>query len=221
MQVVHSKKITKLIDTLNTRTKWNNTMLLELIANLEINEEDIRQYQSYNHNVECSYGRNELYTNEYFRIYLMSWDAGDATAIHDHGSTDWGCVQFFGETEHRLYSLEDEILKLKEKEKICSGSIVPVSGQLIHLMANTGTDSVCTLHIYGSNCPRQEDETALVFQPEKGQTVTTLGTAYLNMQESEIISRSELPKMFQADYQDYLQLITPFYKRIGQKIVLD
>lgn len=221
MQVLHSPKIAKLIDALNAKTKWNNTMLLDLIGHQEINEADIRQYQSYYHDVECSYGRNELYVNEYFRVCLMSWDMGDATAIHDHGRTDWGCVYFFGETEHRLYNLEDGVLQLKEKERISSGSIVPVSGQLIHLMANTGANSICTLHIYGSNCPKQKDETALVFQPEKGQSVTTKGTAYLNMQESEIISRSELPKMSQTDYQDYLQIITPFYKRIGQEAILE
>lgn len=220
MQAIQAAKLKELINTLNSRAKWNNKEVVSLVKDLEIGEETISAYQLYNHEPQYSYGRNEIYANERFRIYLMSWDSGDATAIHDHGSTDWGCVQFMGKAEHRTYQLEQDKLKRIKSSQIPAGTIVPVEGDFIHLMNNMGSKSVCTLHIYGSNIPRSENEVAIIYQPEWERLVTTSGTAYLNMDESEIITTAKLPSMSQADYQDYIQLVTPFYKRIGKEEVL-
>lgn len=213
---MQSNKLKNLIETLNSKIKWENAEILDIMIELNICEEDIAQYQRYNHDLEYSYGRNEIYTNKYFRIYLMSWDAGDATAIHDHGNTDWGCVQFIGNATHRTYKVNENVLKMVSKEEISKGAIVSVEGNFIHLMSNLGIESVCTLHIYGNNKPKSDDEVAVIYQPEFGRVVTTSGTAYLNMDKTEIVSEGKLPLMSQPDYQDYLQIITPFYERIGK-----
>ncbi len=216
MSSIASEKLRKLVATLNAQEKCTNAKLLRLLEELAIKEEDIAAYQLYQHTQEESYGRNEIYTNERFRIYLMSWDAGDATAIHDHGGTDWGCVQFFGAATHCIYKYAKNHLTQTEKTLIPKGTIVPVVGSFIHLMANTGKESICTLHIYGRNTKAtNEEEKAIVFQPEKGRMVTTSGTAYLNMSESEVIDTNEMPTMSQEDYQNYINIVSPFYKRLG------
>ncbi len=207
------RKIQILIDTLNAKEKWKMEELLSLLQELDIQESDIAHFQLYNHEKEFSYGRNKIYANTKFRIYLMSWDYGDATAIHDHGSTDWGAVQFFGEMEHRYYKYNDEQLKMVRKDAIAKGTIVPVQGSLIHMMANCKKKSVCTLHIYGMNSGNCEEDKAIIFQPEKGQMVETTGTAYLNMSSDEILSTKEMTALSEVDYQDYMHLITPFYNR--------
>lgn len=220
MQNIQSEKLRKLINILNDSADWDNESVIDLVKKMKIEEEDVRKYQLYQHEPQYSYGRNEIYVNERFRIYLMSWDSGDATAIHDHGSTGWGCVQFIGDATHRSYKVEDDSLQLVDSGAIPKGTLVPVAGNFIHLMSNAGVESVCTLHIYGRNTPNPENEVAVIYQPELGRTVTTSGTAYLNMDESEIVTKAKLPVMSQADYQDYIQLITPFYKRIGKEEVL-
>lgn len=218
MQIIHSAKIQCLIKHLNTKEEWDNEMLLELLEDMAIKEEDIAEYQLYGHSRRLSYGRNEIYSNKRFRIYLMSWDFGDSTAIHNHGSTDWGCVQFFGEAVHRCYEEQQGFLKLTNAVNIKAGEIVPVKGALIHLMSNANKKSICTLHIYGLNNPETIiDDRAIVYQPESGKQFTTSGSAYLDMDTSEILSTSVSPLMLQADYQDYMKIITPFYERIDKK----
>ncbi len=207
------QKIQILIDTLNEQETWKTEELLSLLKELNVQESDIAHFQIYNHEKEFSYGRNKIYANSKFRIYLMSWDYGDATAIHDHGSTDWGAVQFFGEMEHRYYSYNKELLKMVQKDTIKTGMTVPVQGSLIHMMANCQKESVCTLHIYGMNNGNCEEDKAIVFQPEKGQMVETTGTAYLDMNDDEILSSQGLTALSKTDYQDYMHLITPFYNR--------
>lgn len=219
MATLTSEKFNKLINMLNSRVKWDDDSIVSLVKDLEFEEQDVLNYQCYHHNTHESYGRNAIYENEHFRIYLMSWDSGDATAIHDHGKTDWGCVQFLGEAIHRRYELREENLVLCEADTISTGSVVPVNGNLIHLMANIGEASICTLHIYGNNSPNAaEEDFVSVYQPEFGRVVTTLGTAYLNMDKSKILTTSPMPKMTQIDYADYLKIITPFYQRIRKKL---
>ncbi len=217
MSDIASEKLQQLIDTLRSQQKWTNSQLLKLVKKLAITNADVSMYQRYNHNPKDSYGRNEIYTNEYFRVYLMSWDAADSTAIHDHGGTDWGCVQFFGEATHCSFSYDGEQLKMTDKSIIPNGEILPIVGDFIHLMANMGKESICTLHIYGMNTPtNNQEEQAKVFQPEKGRMVTTSGTAYLNMPMSAVLTSQEMPKMSQPDYQEYMNIVSPFYERIGE-----
>lgn len=207
------QKIKLLIDTLNAKAKWKTEELLSLLEELAISESDIARYQCYNHEKSLSYGRNKIYSNQKFRIYLMSWDYGDATAIHDHGSTDFGAVQFFGNMEHRCYKYDNQQLKKVQEETILQGQIVPVQGSLIHMMANSQQQSVCTLHIYGMNTGDCQEDRAIVFQPEKERIVQTSGTAYLNMDDEVILSSMPMSNLSEDDYQDYLTLISPFYNR--------
>ncbi len=206
------QKIQTLIDTLNAKERWKTNELQQLLEELNITESDVVSFQRFNHEKEFSYGRNKIYANKKFRVYLMSWDYGDATAIHDHGSTDWGAVQFFGDMEHRCYEHENEQLKMVQKEFISQGEIVSVKGSLIHMMANCQKESMCTLHIYGVNTGNCEEDTAIIFQPEKQRMLETSGTAFLNMDEGKVLLNN-VPALSKEDYQDYLTLISPFYNR--------
>ncbi len=126
------RKIQLLIDTLSAKESWKTEELLPLLRKVNITERDIAHFQLYNHEKVLSYGRNKIYANRKFRIYLMSWDYGNVTAIHDHGSTGWGAVQFYGELEHHYYKYNNEQLKMV----LPVGAIVPVQGSIIHMMAN-------------------------------------------------------------------------------------
>ncbi|PVX49837.1 hypothetical protein C7377_1471 [Balneicella halophila] len=218
MESIASEKLKKLINTLNSRTQWNSASVVGVVEEMRIDEKDIYLYQQYTHDPKLSYGRKQIYANELYQIYLMSWNPGDATAIHDHGKTGWGCVQFLGELEHREYLIETNCLKLKEKDTILKDVIVPIDKDLIHLMSNAEEERVCSLHIYGNNNECVEDKKASIYQPEFKRKVITSGTAYLNMDDNEVFSTGEMPDMSEEDYNDYLKLITPFYERIGKNI---
>jgi predicted metal-dependent enzyme (double-stranded beta helix superfamily) len=211
-----TKSLQNLINDIKHQDSMNNSMIAEIVKENKVSQKDIARYFSFNHRQNESYGRQLIYDNGNFKILLMSWKSGDFTAIHNHGFTEWGCVYFFGEATHRLYSTENDELKIKQKDNFQKGQIASVCGELTHIMGNSGTRNFTTLHIYGSNT-RQSDvsKDAIVYLPETNKKVTTMGSAYLNMDKRLIISEKPLIKINDDVVSDYFLLVRPFFERNG------
>jgi hypothetical protein len=151
----------------------------------------------------------------------MSWKSGDFTAIHNHGYTEWGCVYFFGEATHRLYSVTNAELKILQKDNFHKGQIASVCGDLTHIMGNSSSENFTTLHIYGSNTRNNDvSKDAIVYLPELDKEVTTMGSAFLNMDKQLILSEKPLIKVCNDVVADYFSLIKPFYERNGLVSIL-
>ena len=81
-------------------------------------------------------------------------------------------------------------------------------------MGNSSKENIMTLHIYGSNTRKHNvSEGAKVFMPELHKSVTTMGSAYLNMKQDYIINEMPMNALSPDTLDDYLQLVTPFYER--------
>lgn len=214
MKAEYPPKIENLITTLNSKLTWKNNEVATVIKKLNIKQEDVANYQHFNHHTTLSYGRTCIYENNNFRLLLMSWCPGDVTAIHDHGRTDWGGVLFFGDMTHRLYTEKLGTLATATKNKMKKDSFVPITGNIIHLMANKTEKNIATLHIYGFNKPLNEEESkAIIYAPEYNKKIHTAGSAYVNMKKEYALFEENLPKMKEDDFKDYINIVKPFYAR--------
>jgi cysteine dioxygenase len=216
------KCIRKIIGELNQTPVLDNETLNNLVLQTGIFEKEFESFSQFDHSQTLSYGRQELYSNERFKILLMSWRANDFTAIHNHGATEWGCVFFMGSATHRIYEMEDETLKLKRKDVFQSGQTADVCGNFIHIMGNAGSRDFMTLHIYGSDSDSSGNESmAKIYAPEHNKLFYTDGEAYLNISNELIKGEQYFDQIDPDALADYLTLVKPFYERVNNESVLE
>lgn len=221
MEKVYSKNLRRLIQDIKHQKFLTSPLVSEIVENNHISESDVAGYVSYNHLPNESYGRQLIYDNVNFKILLMSWKSGDFTAIHNHGYTEWGCVYFFGNATHRLYSVTNDELKILKKDNFSKGQIASVCGDLTHIMGNSGTEDFTTLHIYGSNTRKNDvSKDAIVYLPELNKEVTTMGSAFLNMDKNLILTEKPMINMNHEIVADYFSLVKHYYERNGLFSVL-
>ncbi|MDD4991142.1 MAG: cysteine dioxygenase family protein [Paludibacter sp.] len=214
MKTEFPKSLQQLILALQNESNIDNTMVADLVSANRLSDNEIAPYISYGHKSTESYGRQLIYDNGNFKILLMSWKKGDFTAIHNHGYTEWGCVYFFGEATHRLYEIENEELKILQKDNFHTGEVASVCGDLTHMMGNASSKDFTTLHIYGSNTRNHDvSENAKVYIPEEQKIVTTMGSAYLHMDKQLVLSENPLNYINGDVLSDYYSLVKPFYER--------
>ncbi len=118
--------IKKIALELNNSGDIDNDIVTEIVSSAKLSEKELSQYISFNHPNDESYGRKLILDSGKFKILLMSWRAGDFTAIHNHGYSEWGCVYFFGEAKHRLYEIEEDELRLVQKDNFQRDQIASV-----------------------------------------------------------------------------------------------
>ncbi len=209
--------VRQLIRAIQNAGHMDNRLIKDIIEVHQLTGNDFVTYATFNHPCHESYGRRVIYDNGNFKIMLMSWAPGDFTAIHNHGYTEWGCVLFFGEATHRMYNFDGNELTLKQKDTFFEGHSAPVCGDLIHIMGNSGKTGFTTLHIYGSNNKESDvSEGSTVFLPELGKMATTMGSAYLNLDKSLMLSEKPFTGINEETLTDYFDLIKPFYERNNQ-----
>jgi cysteine dioxygenase len=208
------QSIQRIIGELNQMPVPDNQTLNELVLGSGVGEKEFASFRRFDHPINMSYGRQELYCNERFKILLMSWRANDFTAIHNHGSTEWGCVFFMGSLTHRIYEMENDKLSLKRKDVFQAGQTADVCGNFIHIMGNTGSRDFLTLHIYGSDSDTTGNELlAEVYAPEHNKLFYTHGEAYLNISNELIRGEQYFDQIDPEALVDYLTLVKPFYER--------
>jgi predicted metal-dependent enzyme (double-stranded beta helix superfamily) len=208
------KSLKKIIAGIENEKNIDCSRLLELIKQNIPENADYLPFNKFEHPVCDSYGRNNIYEGKNFSIYIMSWAPGDFTAIHSHGLSDWGAVYFFSDINHRLYTASGNKVELAQKGIVPAGTIVPVSGDLVHAMGNLGKSPVITLHIYGLNQQKSNaNDNSFVYEMEKKQIRTTDGSAYINIRE-ELCKRTDKGIVSNAEtVKDYFEIISSYYRK--------
>ena len=215
------QSIHKIIVELNQIRVLNNETLNHIVLHSGISEKEFEGFSQFDHPEDLSYGRQELFSNERFKILLMSWRANDFTAIHNHGSTEWGCVFFMGSATHRIYEMENNKLSLKRKDVFRAGQTADVCGNFIHIMGNAGSRDFMTLHIYGSDSDFSGNESMVeIYSPEHNKLFYTHGESYLNISNELIRGEKYFNQIEPEALVDYLLLVKPFYERINNEPVL-
>lgn len=186
----------------------------------KVSADDLAPWARFDHPENESYGRSEIWHNQFWGMYAMSWLPGDGTAIHGHGSTEEGVVLFLGKAEHRVYSLAGERLELSEYAEFPPGTILPVcEAEYYHAMGNRGVRPFMTLHLYGARDSHGHSTAgARVIELERDRVVTSPGPAFINMPDELCLSISQGVLADQRSREDYLEYVRPFYSRIGVEI---
>ena len=185
-----STSIQHLIQNLSSHPHSTPELLRQLIVEANIQPEDLIQWVDYQHPITDSYGRKLFYDGGYFEVMVMSWNVGDVSAIHDHGYTQWGAVQIFGNATHLTYTLEDKILTTNEIIAVQPHQVLTVDHDLIHQMANLSEETFLSLHVYGCN-DRHGDITsdARIFDLWENSIQYTNGGVFFCLPESQISQR--------------------------------
>ncbi|NET37636.1 MAG: cysteine dioxygenase [Cyanothece sp. SIO1E1] len=160
------------------------------VIEANIKAEDLQPWADFDHPIEHSYGRKPVYDDGYFEIMVMSWAVGDYSAIHDHGCAQWGAVQCFGQAEHRVYQLKDNVLHTLAEMCLTPGSVNAVHHDLIHQMGNLSAAPFLSLHVYGcqDRCSSVTGN-ARIFDLFEGSVQYTSGGVFFCLPEEKINQR--------------------------------
>ena len=144
-------------------------------------------WADFDHPVADSYGRQLVHHGGHFEVMVMSWLPGDCSAIHDHGSTQWGAVQCFGAAEHYIYRFSEGKLKTLDPAHYTPGMVRAVDHNLIHQMGNSSDRPFLSLHVYG--CPNKAESitgNARIFDLWENSIQYTDGGVFFCLPELEI-----------------------------------
>ncbi|MBW6480422.1 MAG: cysteine dioxygenase family protein [Bacteroidales bacterium] len=195
--------------------------LKEIVKASDINRKELLPFSDFDHPDHQSYGRKLIYENDVFTIYLMSWCPGDFTAIHDHGTTQWGCVLALDDFAHRLYHFKNDKLVLKDDKPFLKGQTASVYNDVIHMMGNNGGKNALSLHIYGTNEPgKKVAQRSRIFYPEINQMTITQGAAYLYHPETFNHELQDFNHIEESTLDDYLALVHSTNVRSGSFKIL-
>ncbi|MEC7268568.1 MAG: cysteine dioxygenase family protein, partial [Bacteroidota bacterium] len=144
-----TSSLNSLVQALESNEISSCAKLRSLLTEADIKSEELLPWANYDHPVEDSYGRKVVYENKHFEVMVMSWTPGDMSAIHNHGNTQWGCVQVFGQAEHATFKVDEDEIYTLSRETLTNGQIIHVNHSLVHQMGNSGHQPFLSLHVYG------------------------------------------------------------------------
>ncbi|MEX1001705.1 MAG: cysteine dioxygenase family protein [Crocinitomicaceae bacterium] len=161
-------------------------IISKLLKDADIKESELNQWTNFDHPKNEGYGRSLIYKDSQFEIMVMSWAPNDATAIHNHGYTNWGAVQVFGTLEHTVFEKQENFLVTSYREKLNDKEIITVDGDLIHQMANHSDENALSIHVYGTseNAPGITDD-ALIYDVGEHELLQVSGGAFYDLPASE------------------------------------
>jgi predicted metal-dependent enzyme (double-stranded beta helix superfamily) len=164
----------------------------QLVLAAQVRAEDLQPWADFDHPITDSYGRRLVYDGGDFEIMVMSWAPGDVSAIHDHGSAQWGAVQCFGPAEHGVYQLTGTQLSTAHISLVKPGTVMAVDHELIHQMGNPGDDPFLSLHLYGNlNAIGPVTQDARMFDLFDGSIQYTNGGVFFCLPAEQIHHRLE------------------------------
>ncbi len=186
----------------------------ELAKKANITVADLEPWADYIHPVKDGYGRKLAYHTNTFEVMIMTWNPGDFSSVHNHGYTQWGAVQVFGEVMHQIYTNTGEKFMLSKKEILPYGSIAKVNNALIHQMGNVTTKPYLTLHIYGANEPHQAVTADMkIYELETGFIRETQGGAFFNLTDKEAPVIGKMKPIDKETFVNQASILIQYYCR--------
>lgn len=134
---------------LNRERSLRPADMRRLVLESAVQESDLLPWADYDHPVADGYGRRLIFRGAHFEIMVMSWNPGDFSAIHDHGHTQWGCVQVFGPAEHATFRMDKQEITTLARWQMQTGEAIGVHHDLLHQMGNATDVPFLSLHVYG------------------------------------------------------------------------
>ncbi|MEZ4885246.1 MAG: cysteine dioxygenase family protein [Chitinophagales bacterium] len=203
-----------LTDALNLYGKITPKLAKKLVVKANVQVKDMMRYAAFDHPTVDCYGRKLVYEDDHFEVMVMSWNPRDYSSIHNHGHTEWGVVQVFGNTHHLVYQLKGNELSFAKKEILPKGAAIKVNNAFIHQMGNATTEPYLTLHVYGSNHAQKAiTADAKNFDLELDRIAHTSGGAFFNLPDEKIYDIEEGVEPTREVFMQYAYLLMDYYNR--------
>jgi len=205
---------TLIVNALDNGERITASLVKKLVEQAHVKEEDLKSYADFEHPKKDSYGRKMIYDGGRFEIMAMSWNPGHYSSIHNHGYTQWGVVQVFGNTQHFIYKNRNGELKFVKKEILTKGAITKVVNATIHQMGNPSTNRYMTLHVYG--CDQKEGDItadAKNYELEFDRINHTTGGAFFNLPNDQIYNFESCTIPTNDVFINYAKLLMDYYER--------
>ncbi|MBE9028218.1 cysteine dioxygenase family protein [filamentous cyanobacterium LEGE 11480] len=184
-------RLQQLIINLRATSQMTPELAQAYVKSAHIQVADLLPWAEFNHPVSHSYGRQLVYAEPNFEIMVMSWLPGDFSAIHDHGSAQWGAVQSFGAAEHGVYRFTQGQLQTSAIHPFKAGTVLAVNHDLIHQMGNPSDTPMLSLHIYGAYEYQGEiTGDARIFDLFEQTIQYTDGGVFFGLPEEDIMRRT-------------------------------
>lgn len=187
-------KLAELLAVLQRQRPGNMRALRACVEALAFSKADIAPYAEQPLPPKADYGRSIIHASAELEVIIATWPAGNWSAIHDHGPTEFGVVLPLGPVAHRVYAWRDGALLPVRSETAVAGTLLPVGRSLIHQMGNDGTETVFTLHVYLRDKDADE-EGVRVFDLENGRILRATGGAFFDLPEKEILEIAPGPQL--------------------------
>lgn len=214
------KKINELASYLESKKSISDKELLYTIRTLGLKINDIGAYICFNHKINESYGRRVIYESSKVEIVAMSWNKGDFTSIHDHGSAQWGAVCSFGNIQNTCFKIENGTLNITKQGTLKEGEITIVDHSAIHQMGNPFNKAAISLHVYFTD-KNVESVTgkARNFDLYSQTVYRANGGAFLDIPEKNIVSVEECPSFNNKLYDNYIDILQQYMSKRSFKSV--
>jgi SAM-dependent methyltransferase/predicted metal-dependent enzyme (double-stranded beta helix superfamily) len=176
-----------------------------------VQTEDLEPWADFDHPVQDSYGRKLVYKEDHFEIMVMSWQPGDFSGLHDHGFTQYGTVQVFGQAEHAVFHVEEDSIRTLARWELKPGEAISVSHSLVHQMGNNGAERFLSLHVYGT--PEQHPNItgeARVFDLQRQRIQRVDGGVFFGLNPADVVREEPGPE---PDFPTLLRYLIELYRR--------
>lgn len=189
-----SNTLQSIISQLENTLPTNPGQMTGILRRGQLTQEELMDWADLDHPKEDSYGRKLVHQGENFEVMVMSWAPGDFSGIHDHGFTQWGAVQIFGNAEHAIFKSEDGKMSTLARWITKTGDVVGVSHELIHQMGNPGDEPFLSLHVYGT-LDKKTNITgeARLYVPDEASIQRINGGVFFALPENEILRTENGP----------------------------
>lgn len=186
----YPESLQRLINSLKKTPELKPNYVKEIVLNAGVLPHELMPWADFNHPTTGSYGRKLIFDGGHFEVMVMSWLPGDFSAIHDHGTAQWGAVQCFGAAKHYIYRVDSGVLRSQKPKHYAPGMVCAVDHSLIHQMGNLGQTPFLSLHVYG--CVEASSNItgdARIFDLLEGRIQYTNGGAFFCLPEGDINAR--------------------------------
>ena len=114
-------------------------------SDIRITDADVQQYLNVD---SSSYKRNLVLDTDSVQLLVLCWKPGQASKIHDHGTSNCGIRVLCGNAHETLYGgTVEEPVELSTRQH-GEGNVTANDGMLIHQVANRSGGLLVTLHLY-------------------------------------------------------------------------
>ena len=220
IELVMSEGLERLAHLIRSEGRMTVKRAAELVEKADLNIEDLEPFADYDHPIEDGYGRKMAILDDRFEIMVMSWNPGDFSAVHDHGYTQWGAVQVFGNVMHHAFSNIGDEFTITKKEILSEGSVIRVNHPLIHQMGNVTSSPYLTLHMYG--CDEHEGvitADSKIYELENGLVKHTTGGAFYNLPDNEVYDIHNMKPIERQTFVYHASLLLQYYERFNDELI--